>query len=222
MDSINRAEIRSRFLKVETANVSDVMDEMGITDQALSTDFAPRSGHQLAGWAYTIQGTTRAGGRPTDPLKVQACSGVGPDEVTVWSGDGQGACYLGELIALGLQGRGCVGALIDGGIRDITWLAAIGFPTFSTYRSPVQSIGRWQVESWGEPLRLPGATAGEVVVHPGDFILADADGAIVVPADHVLNILQLSEVVTRREIEIRKGLQAGMNLSEAIERFGAI
>jgi 4-hydroxy-4-methyl-2-oxoglutarate aldolase len=130
--------------------------------------------------------------------------------------------HFGELIALGLQSRGCVGAIVDGGVRDIAWLERAGFPSFSTYRTPVQSIGRWQVKAWGQSVTLPGAGGSGVEVRPGDFVLADRDGALIVPADHVLEVLERAEAITRREIDIRQALQGGMSLSDAIARFGAI
>jgi regulator of RNase E activity RraA len=163
-----------------------------------------------------------AGGPRTDPAKVQACSEVQDGDITVWSGNGEGACFFGELIALGLQGLGCRGALIDGGVRDLAWLEQAGFPTFATYRTPVQSIGRWQVKSWAQPVFLPGATCRTVEVSPGDFILGDIDGVVVIPAAHVVPVLERAEAVTLREQEIRHALHGGMSLTDAIATYGAI
>ncbi|KRQ29595.1 hypothetical protein AOT83_23850 [Mycobacteroides sp. H001] len=169
-----------------------------------------------------MSGDSVAGGPPTDLAKVQACSEVQDGDITVWAGNGNGACFFGELIALGLQGLGCRGALIDGGVRDLAWLEQAGFATFSTYRTPVQSIGRWQVQSWAQSVLLPGATCRTVEVGPGDFILGDIDGVVVVPAAHVLPVLERAEAVTLRERGIRQGLKDGMSLQEAIARYGAI
>lgn len=163
-----------------------------------------------------------AGGPPTDPAKVQACSEVRDGDITVWTGNGNGACFFGELIALGLQGLGCRGALIDGGVRDLAWLEQAGFATFATYRTPVQSIGRWQVQSWAQPVLLPGATCRTVEVSPGDFILGDIDGVVAIPAAHVVPVLERAEAVTLREQGIRQALHGGMSLPEAIATYGAI
>jgi 4-hydroxy-4-methyl-2-oxoglutarate aldolase len=57
-----------------------------------------------------------------DPEKMVACNDVSPGAVTVWSGDGEGIRYFGELIAIGMKKHGCVGALVDGGIRDLRWI----------------------------------------------------------------------------------------------------
>ena len=106
-----RADIRRRYAAVDTSNVADVLDALGLPDQGLAPELAPMSGARLAGWAYTIAGQSRPYAGGGDPAKMDACAGIGPDEVAVWAGDGVGICYFGELIALGLRERGCVGSL---------------------------------------------------------------------------------------------------------------
>lgn len=118
-----------------------------------------------------------------DPEKMKACQGLSLGDVSVWSGNGEGIWYFGELIAVGMKDRGSLGALVDGGIRDIRWIGAHGYPVYARYRTPVQSIGRWKVVEWQKPVYLRGATARRVTVSPGDFILADEDGAIVHSAE---------------------------------------
>src|SRR6516165_6977538 len=102
---------------------------------------------------------------------MEACEGLASGDISVWSGDGEGICYFGELIAIGMKERGCAGALVDGGVRDIRWIQDQSFPVFARYRTPVQSIGRWKVNGWQEPVSLRGATSTYVTVNPGDFIL---------------------------------------------------
>lgn len=217
-----RASIRARFAAVDTSNVADVLDEFGHPDLGLSPDFRPMAGERLAGWAYTIAGRSVPYSGTGDARKMEACQGIGTDEVSVWSGDGLGVCYFGELIALGMMERGSVGALVDGGVRDLHWLETHGFPVFATYRSPVQSIGRWAVESAQKPISVRGATARRVTIAPGDFVLADADGAIVVPADLVDRVLVRAEELTATEVRIRAALQSGMSLSQALQEFGHV
>jgi 4-hydroxy-4-methyl-2-oxoglutarate aldolase len=214
--------IRTRFLAVDTSNVADALDELGHTDQGLAAEFTALSGERLAGWAFTIAGAMTPYQGSGDPAKMAACSQVGPGEVTVWAGDGEGVCYFGELIALGLAERGAVGALVDGGVRDLKWLRESGFPVFGRYRTPVQSIGRWRVTGSGQPVYLRGATTSRVMVHPGDFVLADTDGAIVVPAEVVEATLERAEQLTHTEVKIREALAQGVSLQECLDRFGHV
>lgn len=217
-----RAEIRRRFAAVDTSNVADALDALGRPDQGLAPSLAAVSGTRVAGWAYTIRGQMRPYAGTGDAAKMEACQGVGADEVAVWAGDGHGVCYFGELIALGLRERGCVGAVVDGGVRDLRWLRQHDFPVFARYRTPVQSIGRWAVTGWQEPVYLSGATTAWVRVAPGDFVLADDDGGIVVPTDLVEDVLDAAERLTTTEVSIRAALAEGLTLAECLARFGHV
>ncbi len=219
-----REAIRVRFLKVDTSNVADVLDDMGFPHQGLAADFKPfpESAGKLAGWAYTIRGQMTPYAGKGDPEKMRACQGLAPGDVSVWSGDGEGICYFGELIAVGMKDRGSVGALVDGGIRDIRWIGALGFPVYARYRTPVQSIGRWKVVEWQQNVYLRGATAKWVLVSPGDFILADEDGAIVIPQAVVSETLARAEQLTEQETKLRLELQNGVGLEQALAEFGHV
>ncbi|HMN85622.1 MAG TPA: RraA family protein [Bauldia sp.] len=216
--------IRRRFLAVDTSNVADVLDKLGLPDQGLSAEFQPfpASAPRMAGWAYTIRGQMTPFPLGGDPDKMKACKGIGPGEVSVWSGDGEGICYFGELIALGMKERGSVGALVDGGIRDVRWIGGHGFPVYARYRTPVQSIGRWKVNAWQVPVLVRGATVKWVRIEPGDLILADEDGAIAVPRKVVDAVLVEAERLTAIEVDIRKELAAGLSLDQALEKFGHV
>jgi len=221
----DREGIRRRYLAVDSSNVADVLDELGLNNQGLAPSFRPfpASAGRMAGWAFTISGEMAAsspiGG---DPAKMDACSRLTPGSVSVWRGAGEGVCFFGELIATGMKERGCVGALVDGGVRDVRWIGELGFPVYARYRSPVQSIGRWRVTGWGDQVPLPGATTAEVTVAPGDLVLADDDGAIVVPAGVAEQALERAEALGAREVAIREELADGLSLSEALARFGHV
>ncbi|WP_416051599.1 RraA family protein [Cupriavidus basilensis] len=219
-----RETIRQRFLLVDTSNVADVLDTLGLFDQGLSSAFTPfpANGGKLAGWAYTIRGQMSPYALGGDPDKMKACAGVSGGDVTVWSGDGEGVCYFGELIAIGMKERGCVGSLIDGGIRDIRWIAEQAFPVFARYRTPVQSIARWKVNGWQVPVSIRGATSQWVQVRPGDFVLGDEDGVLVIPHEVVDTVLIEAERLTEQERSIRVELQQGLSLADALAKYGHV
>ena len=219
-----REALRVRFLAVDTSNVADVLDKLGYPNQGLSAEFSPypSTAGRLAGWAYTILGQMMSYTQTGDPEKMRACQGISPGEVAVWAGDGEGVCYFGELIATGMKERGCVGALVDGGVRDVRWIGRLGFPVYARYRTPIQSIGRWKVSVAQVPVPIRGATTQEVSVSPGDFILADEDGAVVIPAALVPHVLEEAEKLTRTEVAIRSDLSAGLTLAEALRKYGHV
>ena len=220
-----REALRRRYLEVDTSNVADVLDELGIHDQGVDAALRPfpAGAGKLAGWAQTIRGEMRSypmGDR--DPDKMRACAELQPGSVSVWAGTGTGVCFFGELIALGMQERGCVGALVDGGVRDVAWLGEHRFPVFARYRTPIQSIGRWKVVESGAPVNLPGATSETVPVRPGDLVLGDDDGVIIVPAEVSEQVLERAEELGRSEVEIRREIAGGLSLADALARYGHV
>lgn len=218
-------ETRQRYLAVDTSNVADVLDGLGLPDQGLAPAFAPfpATAGKLAGWAYTIRGEmTPYPLTDGDKRKMETCARLTPGSVSVWSGQGEGVCFFGELIAIGMMERGCVGALVDGGVRDVGWIGQHGFPVYARYRTPVQSISRWKVTDSDVTVAMPGATVPEVQVSPGDFVLADMDGAIVVPRDVAEEVLEQAESLGTREVQIRSELANGLSLAAALAKFGHV
>jgi regulator of RNase E activity RraA len=222
--SSEREKIRRRYLSIDTSNIADVLDNMGYLHQGLSHEFRffGGSANRLCGWAYTIRGQMTPYPMGGDPEKMRVCNEISPGEVSVWSGDGAGICYFGELIAIGMQERQSPGALVDGGIRDVRWMAEHKFPVVARYRTPVQSIGRWKVTAAQIPVYLHGATSPTLIVRPGDLIVADEDGAIVVPFEVVEEVLIQAEGLTRTECEIRAAVKAGVTLVDALKKFGHV
>lgn len=223
MKASERDDIRNRYQNVETSNVADVLDTMGYFDQSLHPSFSSFTGPgRLAGWAYTIRGQMTPYPLGGDAEKMRACEGISQGEISVWSGNGEGICCFGELIAIGMKERGSVGSLIDGGIRDIRWINQQKIPVFARYRTPTQSIGRWKVNAWQIPIKMPGATSHFVNVTPGDFILGDEDGVIVIPAAVAVEVLAKAEQLTAIEVSIRSELTKGLSLSEALAKYGHV
>src|SRR3989442_14244009 len=98
------------------------------------------------------------------------------DSVLVLAANDNVAAHFGELSAEWFRARRVRGAVIDGGTRDAAYLSRLRFPTFVRYRTPQDSVPRWRMSDWGQPL-----TIGGVRVALGDVIVADVDGVVVVP-----------------------------------------
>ena len=216
--------LRSRFLEMDTTTVSDVLGLHGRFDQALATDLLPLAEGQprLAGFAYTVRTAMLPYEGPGDPDKMVAIDGMSEGVVSVWAGDAQGVASFGELLALGMKARGCAGMVVSGGVRDRNGIVRAGIPVYASYRSPVQSIGRLKVTAWQVPVTMPGATSLHVTVAPGDFLLGDADGVVVVPAALAEAVLQEAERITARERSIRGEVQAGAPLGAILGRYGKV
>lgn len=215
----NWKEIRERFLKLYVPAVSDVLDEMGYEFQTCACNLRPLlPDMKLAGPAFTIKGQ-RNGSHDFD-LSQRIGPGVldhleeGCVAVYDTSGDPETG-HWGELWSNGAMARNCVGCLLDGGIRDTSYIMREGFPMFYKYISPNDAMGRFSITDWQVPV-----TIGGVIVHPGDYIFADYDGVVVVPKDLILEVLEKAEEIVRIENDIRVEVKEGASLGMLYKKYG--
>lgn len=224
MNKTERAELISRYLKVNTAIVCDVYDEFGWQQSALANTVTRKTSERgrVAGWAYPIEGRMMEY-EGADAFKLEIIDALPAGSVPVWSGtDAKGICLFGDLIAATMQRRGCTGAVVDGGFRDVEAISETGFVVFARYVSPVQSVGRWRVTSHGEPVSLAGADGQAVAVANGDFVLGDEDGVVIIQEARVLKVLARAEEILQQEEEARKLSESGMTAKEMLEKYGHV
>jgi 4-hydroxy-4-methyl-2-oxoglutarate aldolase len=204
-----------------TAVISDVFDSLQRTPPVLDNSLRPiGTATVFAGPAYTITGepVSFTGG---DRAKLAAIDNMPPGVVALWASmDAKGVCCFGDLLASAMRARGCVAAVVDGGVRDTAFLAEFGMPVAARYQTPAQGIGRWRVTASQVPVRVRGALEEWIGVAPGDIVVGDADGQIVIPQ-------QLLEEVTAKVIEwsrletgARADIIAGLPLLAALEKYG--
>lgn len=164
--------------EIPSAVLGDAMERFSVMHAAISP--AWRCG-QVVGPAYTV--TTREG----DNAAIhEALESSAPGDILVV--DGRGAldrALIGEMLAIKAQARGLAGFVIDGGVRDVDAIANLPMPVFARGRTPAGPHK-------SGPFRLltPASVAG-IVVHPGDAVVGDEDGVVVVP------LAQIDEVVAR-------------------------
>ena len=94
----------------------------------------------------------------------------------------------------GASRRGCVGAVVDGGIRDTAFIRSTGFPIFHRFTSPADAVGRFNIVDFNCPV-----TIGGVRVEPGDYVFGDEDGVVIVPSALTLEVLEKAERMLVRE-----------------------
>lgn len=210
--------MRDRFTTVYTAALADVLDDRGLREQTLPHEIrALVPGTRLAGPAFTVRG------RPTDTRDWDAAirktltmlGSVPSGHVAVYECNHDVAAHFGELSATSLLTRGVAGCVIDGGCRDVRFIESEGFPVFTRFVTPEDSTWRWQIEATQVPV-----TIGRVRVEPGDWVVGDEDGVVVVPAAIAEDVLAEAERKASTEDEIRAAVRRGTLPLEAYERYG--
>ena len=204
-----------------TAMIADVCDALGAEPLVLDTRVKPtRPSSCFAGPAYTITGRNeRFTG--ADRAKLAAIDKMPTGVVAMWAGvDAEGVCCFGDLLASAMQVRGCVAAIVDGGVRDVRYLSELQMIVYSRYTTPAQGVGRWRVTASQTTVRMRGALQPWIDVAPGDAVVGDQDGVIVIPAALSEAIaVRLSEAATS-ENAARQEILDGLPLLEALARHG--
>lgn len=210
--------MRERFAAIYTAALADILDARGFHTQTLPPSIRPlEPGMWLAGQAYTVKG------RPAEPTEydvalrkvLQMLGEVPAGDVAVYACEHDVSAHLGELSVTSLRTRGVTGCVLDGGCRDIRFILEEGFPVFCRFVTPEDSTWRWELEATQVQV-----TIGNVQIEPGDWIVADDDGVVVVPQGVAEDVLAEAEKKAATESEIRVAVREGMSPLEAYERFG--
>lgn len=204
-----------------TAVISDVFDSLGIEPPVLDNRLSFIGKHSaFAGPAYTVAGESVKfeGG---DRKKLRAIDEMPSGVVALWASmDAKGVCCFGDLLASAMRARGCAAAVVDGGVRDAAFLEDFGMPVISRYRTPAQGIGRWRVTDAQVPVKVRGALSEWLTVSPGDIVVGDTDGVIVIPQALVREVTEKVIKWSQSESGARAEIIDGLPLLAALEKYG--
>jgi 4-hydroxy-4-methyl-2-oxoglutarate aldolase len=211
--------IRTRLY---TAVLSDVLDACGHPNQAMAPGIRPLDESLvMAGFART--GVYREiyhvqpGENPYE-LEIALVDDLKSDDVVVFGcGGSRRIAPWGELLSTASRARGAAGCVTDGLVRDIRAIRALAFPVFHGGIGPLDSKGRGVVAAIDVPVRCAG-----VLVHPGDVVVGDADGVVVIPRAEEERVLAQAFAKVEGENATRDELAAGAKLAEVFARHGIL
>ena len=213
------ADLARRFSALYTGALTDVLDRRGWVQQTLPAELLPlRPGMRLAGPVYPVLGRPHPGREYDSSIRsvLEMLGAVPPGHVAVYETNDRASAHFGELSATSLASRSCAGAVIDGGTRDADYILRQGFPVFSRYVTPQDCVPRWELLGHGDVTIV----VGGVRIAPGDWIVGDRDGLVVVPGGQVDDVLAEAESKVSTENEIRAAVRGGTLPIDAYERYG--
>jgi regulator of RNase E activity RraA len=189
--------IVKEFQGIATSNIGDVMGRLWSMDHTIKP--IGQHGIHLIGSAFTVRT------HPSDNLLVhKAMDMAQPGDVIVIDAFGDmGNAILGEIMCHYAKTKGIAGYIVDGPVRDIEGIAKMGFPVFAKGVSP---RGPYK-EGPGEINTT--ISCGNVPVEPGDLIIGDGDGVIVVPKEEAPFVLEKAKAHERQEAEIIQSIYDG-------------
>lgn len=207
--------------RLTTAILSDSCDESGLRHQVLNELFAPIvPGSRAFGRARTVRFAPALESDLVDPYKesIDFIDGIGAGQMIVIATDkSNDSGFWGELFSAAAMGARATGVITDGNLRDTDRIATLGFPAFSRSRRPIDFRGRMRVIASDVVVSVAG-----VFIAPGDLVMADDDGAVVIPQSHEEEILARARKRAANESTVLAELLAGDSLRTVWDRHGIL
>lgn len=207
-----------RLEKVYTGVVHDVMRGMGFSHFTLPQEIRPLFPEQtLAGVISTVNGKvdTSVDAHTTLYEWTGLLSKAKPDTVLICQPNDSVIAHMGELSAEVLKLKGVRGYVADGGCRDVNFIIEQNFPVWYRYHTPRDVVGYWLPDQYEVPIVI-----GEVTVNPGDLVLGDRDGMVIVPKDRAEEIVSAAEEAITTENKVRTAILDGVDPQEAYLKYG--
>ena len=210
-------ELLRRFEKLYTGAINDSLREACLLNQALPGRIKPlREYRTIAGFAFTVKSAPNTKIRGEMEFRTQMLDEMSEDQFIVWdtSRDEKATLWGGVMTATAKRKK-LKAACIDGGIRDTHQILDAEFPIFYEFRISNGSLGRCLITHYQIPIKI-----GDVDIKPGDIIVGDVDGIVVVPRNIAYDILIRAEQFRVNENEIFDWVHQGDTVQDITAKGG--
>jgi regulator of RNase E activity RraA len=202
------------------AVVADALDGLGFRNQSPRVQLHPYSSSGLL--VGRCKTTLWADMYHPDPrpyeLELQAVDGCQVDDVLICAAGGSlHSALWGELLSTASRNSGCIGAVVDGAVRDVSRIRQMNFPVFARGTSVYDSQNRQRVIDLDVPVEIAG-----VPFKPGELVFADVDGVVVVPREIEGEAIQRAWDKVHAENRTRDAIRNGLKATEAYQKYGVL
>lgn len=214
---IPEKEVIIRYEKLYTGAVNDVLREFCLLEQALPGRIRPlREYCSVVGFAFTVKSAPNVKIKGEMEFRTQMLDEMGEDHFVVWdtSRDDKATLWGGVMTATA-KGKKLKAACIDGGIRDTHQILEANFPVFYEYRISNGSLGRCLITHYQVPIKI-----GDVTIKPGDVVMGDIDGVLIIPRDIAYEVLLRAEEIRENEKIIFSWVRNGDSIQEITAKGG--
>jgi 4-hydroxy-4-methyl-2-oxoglutarate aldolase len=210
-------EVIEAFRSITTASVADALWGLGISGH-MTHEIKPFMKVKIVGPAVTVREEPTSERVPPRHALELIDHSVAGSVIVIAIGGFQDVAVWGGLMTAGAVVNGLEGAVLDGGVRDVEEIERdFGFPVFARSISPATTVGRFKTVAANEPVSVGGVT-----VNPGDLIVGDRDGVVVVPAGLVETVLKDAQDIENREREQTRLIRETRSLLKGLEKYQRI
>ncbi|MBM09537.1 MAG: aspartate aminotransferase [Magnetovibrio sp.] len=208
-----------RVGKIATSTLANALDDFGLADQILPTIKAVATGMRAAGPAVTIRESVgELGAYSSEDFKVGAIIDAADfGDFLIISGGGARVSTWGGMASFAAKKKGIVGLIADIGVRDLEEMIEFNFPVFARHLTPLTGRTRLKVEEINEPVEVDG-----VIIEPGDLVVADSTGVVVLPSACAEKIIINAEHYNADDSLAIKDLDNGLTFSEVMRKYTRI
>ena len=202
-----------RLRVLDTCAVSDAQDKLGIKGTVIGILPLYETG-RIAGRVVTFKLKTKGNETTTRHLGTSAVEAADPGDVIVCDHRGRtDVAGWGGILSTAAKTKGVAGVIIDGASRDVDEAKGLGLPLFARAAVPLTARGRIVEESTNEPIEI-----GGVSLAPGDYVIADNSGVVIVPQDRVAEVVPEAENIVAREqaMAMARDVMAGTSVVEVM------
>jgi regulator of RNase E activity RraA len=206
--------------RLYSAVVCDALDKLGYRNQSPRVPLHPQTvpGVLIGRCKTTLWAEMAHEDQRPYELELAAVDSCRPDDVIIAAAAGSMRSGLwGELLSTAARRAGCVGAIIDGAVRDVVKMTALGFAVYARGTCVYDSRDRNRVVDIDVPVEIDG-----VRFAPGDLVIADADGVVVVPQEIEQAAIEAATAKVNAEDVVRDAIAAGMTAGEAFRKYGVL
>jgi regulator of RNase E activity RraA len=215
-----KKDVIERFSKAATASVADACEQVVGRRCYMDHEIKPRiNDKRITGPAITVQeGPTSEALPPSHALEAIDKGNEGEVLVIALANSDRDVAIWGGLMTAGAVANKLAGSILDAGVRDVTEIRRdFGYQIYSRSVSPGTTVGRYKTLDYNVPV-----ICGGVTVNPGDLIVADYDGVVVVPREQVDAVLEKTEEIEKREAEQTKYIKETGSVIKGIEKYNRI
>ena len=217
------AEITLEMMRqsLTAAVVSDALDGLGHRRHSPTIPLRPMTvcDRVLVGRCRTTLWADMAHPDPKPyELELQAVDACQPDDVLICAANGSNRSGIwGELLSTAARNRGCIGAIVDGMVRDVQQMSKMGFSVWSLGTNLLDSLHRQRVIDVDVPVEI-----GGIEFRSGDLVIADVDGVVVVPREMETEAIRRAWAKVHAENITRDAIRGGMLAGEAYRKYGVL
>ena len=209
-------EQRTRLMKLSTTNVSDALDALGLKGSTFGIRPIWHTMSKICGCAVTVKMTAAGLTKSEHHLGTKAIELAEPGDVIVIDNGGRldTSCW-GGILATGAKYKGVSGVVIDGACRDVDDCVDVDFPVYCRGSVVATARGRIMEESTNAMIQFAG-----VQVRPGDVILGDKSGVVVVPQERFDDVLVKAEELFDKEEDMIRAIKEGSSMLDVDAKSG--